>query len=150
MSVYAINKKVGYEYTVISTYDAGIVLFGYEVKSIKEGHIKLDGSYVSLRNNELWLIGAHISKYSKSGDLNNYDPQRNRKLLVKKREIAYLQGILAQKGLTLVPLRMYNVHNRIKLEFCVAKGKQKHDKRQTLKERDIKRDIDRAVKSFNH
>lgn len=146
MPTYAINKKAKFDFEILATFEAGIQLFGFEVKSIREGHINLKGAYLSIRDNELWLINAYVSQYSKAGTITDYDPERPRKLLVHRREIAHLQGKLAQKGLTLMPLKVYNSNNRIKISFGLAKGKKKHDKRETIKDRDVKRDIQRRIK----
>jgi SsrA-binding protein len=147
MATYAINKKARHDYEILRSFEAGIQLAGFEVKAIKEGNVHLKGAYVSLRNGELWLVNAYVGKYSKAGNLSDYDPERPRKLLVRKREIRFLADKLAQKGLTLVPISVYNKGNRIKVEFSLVRGKKKHDKRAAQKERDVNRKIQRTLKN---
>ena len=144
MPIIAKNKTAKREYKILETYEAGIVLSGQEVKSVKGGHIDLKGSYVALKKGELWLINAHIPPYKSAGRLENYDSKQDRKLLISKKERKSLIGLLQQKGLTLVPLSVYTKRNLIKVEFGVGKGKKKADKRQDIKERETKRRIQRA------
>lgn len=146
MSYYATNKKARFDYDILATFEAGIQLFGFEVKSIRNGQMNLKGAYVSLRNGELWLVNAYVKPYAKATLTSDYDPERPRRLLLHRREINHLQGKLAQKGLTLVPLNVYNSNNHVKLTFGLAQGKKKHDKRQTIKDRDVKRQIQRKLK----
>ena len=148
MKVLAVNKKAKFDYEFLETYQAGIVLFGHEVKAAKNGHINLKGSYISADNNELYLKKCTISAYKKASKLDDYDPQRNRKLLLHKRQIAHIIGKLQEKGLTIVPVKVYTSNNKLKVEFAVAKGKKKYDKRETIKQRDVKRRIDRTLKQY--
>lgn len=143
----AINKKAFYDYEILERYEAGLVLAGHEVKSIKTGHINLQGSYVIVKNNELYLINAHIPPYQAKNVPSDYDPYRNRKLLVHKSQIKNLIGKLKQKGLTLVPLSVYTKHGKIKLEIGLGRGKRKIDKRETIKKREVERKIERALKT---
>ena len=145
-----VNRQARHDYEILETYEAGLVLAGHEVKSIKQGNISLKGAYVTLKQSptpELYLTNAAVGAYAKAGPLPEYDPRRSRKLLVKKLEIKSLIGKLQTKGLTLVPLRVYTKRSRIKLEFGLARGKKKHDKKETLKRRDIERDIKRTLKN---
>jgi len=148
MKILAENKKAYFDYEFIEKYDAGLVLLGPEVRSIKLGRINLNASYVILRGNELYLINCNISPYQANNMPGNYDPERTRKLLVTGQEIKYLIGKLAQKGLTLVPIKVYTKKSKIKLEFGLAKSKRKVDKRQDLKNRDIQRDIRQTLKDY--
>ncbi|MEN8252257.1 MAG: SsrA-binding protein SmpB [Patescibacteria group bacterium] len=146
MSTFALNKKAKFDYEFIEKYEAGLVLHGHEVKSIKTGHISLKGAFVTIHNGELYLTNALIPLYKHAGNIKDYDPNRSRKLLVKKSEIRSLIGKKAQAGLTMVPIRVYNKRNLIKLEFALARGKSKHDKRSTIKKRDTDRSIARAMR----
>ncbi|MFZ5364939.1 MAG: SsrA-binding protein SmpB [Patescibacteria group bacterium] len=146
-----INKQAKFDYDILEKFEAGLVLTGPEVKSIKAGQINLKGSIVTIKHTpqtEVYLTNAHISKYKPAGSQPSYDPTASRKLLLHKKEISKLIGLLKQKGLTLIPLRVYTKHNRIKLEFCVAKGKKKYEKKKTIKEREAKRQIERAMKQY--
>ena len=150
MPTLAINKRVNYDYEIIEKYEAGLVLLGYEVKSIKTGHISLKGSYVTVKQGkdgklpELYLLNAHIPLYKCASTIKVYDPYRSRKLLVKKSEIKHLVGKKSEQGLTFVPLKIYTKRDLIKLEFGIGKGKKKHDKREDLK----KKDIDRTIRTL--
>ena len=146
MPVLAFNRRAKFDYEILDTYEAGLVLLGHEVKSVKNGRISLKGSFVTARQNpprlpELFLTNAHIAKYAKASTVEGYDPERPRKLLVKKSEISKLIGKKQTEGLTLVPLKIYTKHNLIKLEFALARGKKKHDKREAIKKRDVDRKI---------
>ena len=147
MTTLAINKRAKFDYEFIEKYEAGLVLFGHEVKSIKTGHISLKGAFVTIHNNELYLTNTLIPLYTHAGNIKDYDPNRSRKLLVKKSEIRTLIGKKTQAGLTMVPIRVYTKKNLIKLEFALARGKSKHDKRNTIKKRETDRNIARALKS---
>ena len=146
MKIFAENKKAYFNYQILEKFEAGIVLAGYEVKSIKSGRINLAGSYVIIKNEEAYLINASIPPYQPKNVPPEYDPSRQRKLLLKKKEIKYLIGKTRQKGLTLVPLKMYTKKREVKLEFGVAKGKKKADKRELIKKREVKREIRKALK----
>jgi len=152
MSILAENKKAYYNYEILEKFEAGIVLIGQEVKSIRLGRINLAGSYVVLkqspegRHPEVFLIGANIPPYQPKNAPTDYNPQRSRKLLLKKSEIKYLIGKVREKGLTLVPLRVYTKRKKIKLEFSIVKGKRKFDKREKIKKREIEKTIKREIK----
>jgi SsrA-binding protein len=140
-----VNRKARYEYEILQVFEAGIVLQGTEVKALREGKANLVDSYGLLKDNELWLIGAHISEYTQ-GNINNHDPIRTRKLLMNRSEIRKLIGKVKVKGLTLVPLRIYFKKGRVKVEIALAKGKKVHDKRETIAKRDFNRDQERKIK----
>jgi SsrA-binding protein len=129
----------------MQVYEAGIVLQGTEVKALRQGKANLVDSYGLLKDNELWLMGAHISEYTQ-GNINNHDPVRTRKLLMNRSEIRKLIGKVKEKGLTLVPLRIYFKKGRVKIEIALAKGKKVHDKRETIAKRDFNRDQERKIK----
>ena len=140
-----VNRKARYEYEILQVYEAGIVLQGTEVKALRQGKANLVDSYGLLKENELWLMGAHISEYTQ-GNINNHDPVRTRKLLMNRSEIRKLIGKVKEKGLTLVPLRIYFKKGRVKIEIALAKGKKVHDKRETIAKRDFNRDQERKIK----
>jgi SsrA-binding protein len=139
------NKKAYHEYHILETFEAGIELVGTEVKSIRAGQINLTDSYARVRNNELWLIGAHISPYEQ-GNIFNHDPLRERKLLMHSREIVKIRRSIEEKGLTLIPVGVYFKHGRAKVELGIGKGKKLYDKREDNATRDAKREMDRARK----
>ncbi|MDB5188563.1 MAG: SsrA-binding protein SsrA-binding protein [Candidatus Nomurabacteria bacterium] len=143
---YLRNKKAGLNYTLEETIEAGIQLLGTEVKSVKAQHGSLNGSHVAIINDELVLLGSHIPAWQEKNASSAYDPYRTRTLLVKKKELLELTKILKTKGLTIVPISLYNKGPLIKLTIAVAKGKKTVDKRNTLKERADKRDMDRIIK----
>ncbi|HNU96777.1 MAG TPA: SsrA-binding protein SmpB [Candidatus Portnoybacteria bacterium] len=147
MKVLTENRKSTYNYEILETYEAGLALYGFEVKAIKTGHISLKGSFVTLKNKELFLTNALIPPYQPKNTPVDYDQSRARKLLLKKSEISTLIGKLKIKGLTLIPIRLYTKKNRIKLEFGIAKGKRKIDKRISIKKRDIERELGRKLKN---
>ena len=145
--VLAENKKAYFDYTILEKFEAGIALLGTEVKSIRAGHMGLKSSYVVIDNNgQVSLIGANISPWQPKNAPQDYRSDRSRKLLLRKREIDYLIGKSHQKGLTFVPLHVYNKKGKIKLEFGIGKGKRQFDKRESIKERETKREIERALK----
>ncbi len=146
MSTLAVNKKAQYNYQILEKFKAGIVLLGQEVKSIKAGRINLQGSFVILKNNELFLIGAFVPAYQPKNAPKDYDPQKSRKLLLTKNEIKKIIGKSKQKGLTMVPLLVYTERGKIKLEFAIVKGKRKFDKREGIKRREIEREIEKTIK----
>jgi len=146
MRVLAENKKAYFNYQILEKFEAGISLIGQEVKSIKSGRMNLAGSYVVLKGEEVYLIGANIPPYQPKNAPPDYNPERSRKLLLKKSEIKYLIGKVRQKGLTLVPLKVYTKRGKIKLEFGVAKGKKKFDKRELIKKREFEREKERFLK----
>ena len=147
MNIYAENRKAHFDYEIIEKYEAGLVLQGHEVKSIKGGHINLNGSYVVFRVNEAYLIGAKIPPYQPKNTPVDYNPEQQRKLLLNKKEIDYLLGKSNERGFSLIPLKVFDKNGRIKLEFGIAKGKKKYNKKETIKKRDIERQIQRELGS---
>lgn len=147
MKVLAQNKKAYFKYEVLEKFEAGMVLTGQEVKSIKSGRINLAASYVVIKNEEVFLIGSNVPAYQPKNAPSDYNPGRFRKLLLKKSEIKHLIGKSKQKGLTLVPLKVYSRKGRIKIEFAIVKGKKKVDKRELIKKREIEKEIRRELKS---
>ena len=145
IKVVAQNKKARHDYFIEMTLEAGIVLSGTEVKSIRLGKVNLKDSYATIDNGEVILSGMHISPYEQ-GNIFNKEPMRERKLLLHRFEINKLIGLTQQKGLTLVPLQLYFKHGKVKIELGVAKGKKLYDKRDDIAERDAKREIDRRLK----
>lgn len=139
------NSKAFHDYFVEDRFEAGMVLAGTEVKSIRQGAVNLKDSFCQVKDGELWLHGLHISPYEK-GNIFNKDPRRTRKLLMHRREILRLQSSVQRDGLTLVPLSLYFKDSKVKVELGLCKGKKLYDKRATAAERDSKRDIDRAMK----
>ena len=144
--IVAQNKKARHDYFVLETYEAGIELFGTEVKSIRKGKINLKDSWCSINEGEIFVNGMHISHYE-HGNVFNRDPMRVRRLLMHKREINRLLGVTKQQGLTLIPLSVYFLKGRAKLEVGLCKGKKNYDKRETLAKRDAQRDMERAAKN---
>ena len=142
------NKKAYHEYNILDKYEAGIELFGTEVKSIRQGSINLKDSFCAIRNGELFAHGMHISPYEK-GNIFNRDPMRPKRLLMHKSEINRLYSRIKQEGLTLIPLSAYFKSSRVKLEIGLARGKKLHDKRDTIAERITNRDIQRKMKEKN-
>jgi SsrA-binding protein len=140
------NRQARHLYEILETYEAGIQLTGTEVKSIRAGKVNLRDGYALIRNGEAWLINVHISPYEASGEYFNHDPRRTRKLLLNRREINKLIGQVEQKGLTLVPLKIYFKGSYIKVAIGLAKGKKLHDKREDLKRRQDQREMARAMK----
>jgi len=146
MATFSENKKAYFNYEILERFEAGMVLNGQEVKSIKSGRINLAGSYVVIQDGEPRLVGSNIPAYQPKNAPSDYDQQRSRKLLLNKKEIGYLIGKTKERGLTLVPLKVYTKNRRLKLEFGLAKGKKKFDKRETIKKREDERDIERTLK----
>ena len=140
------NRKARYLYEILETYEAGLQLTGTEVKSIRAGKVNLTDGYALIRRGEALLLNVHISAYDRSGPYFNHEPRRSRKLLLHSKEISKLIGKIEQKGLTLIPLKMYIKGNWIKISLGLAKGKKLHDKRESLKQRQDKRDMARAMK----
>ncbi|MFA5083825.1 MAG: SsrA-binding protein SmpB [Candidatus Paceibacterota bacterium] len=135
------NKRAYFDYKILEAYEAGIELRGFEVKAIKTGHINLAGSYAIIKNNQLWLLNADIPAYQPKNTPLNYDSKRTRRLLLKTSEINNLSGKTREKGLTLVPLKVYTKNRRIKIEIGLAKSKKEFDKRETIKKREVQRQI---------
>ncbi|NJL85541.1 MAG: SsrA-binding protein SmpB [Leptolyngbyaceae cyanobacterium SM1_1_3] len=140
------NRQARYLYEILETYEAGVQLVGTEVKSIREGKVNLRDGYGLIQDEEAWLLNVHISPHSMTNQTYNHDPRRNRKLLLHKQEIRKLIGQTEQKGLTLVPLKMYLKEGRVKVLLGLARGKKLHDKRESLKRKQEKREIERALK----
>ena len=140
------NRRARHDYEILETVEAGLVLRGTEVKSLRDGLVNFKDSYASVRNGEGWLLGCHINPYSHGTDA-NHDPERDRKLLLHKREIARLSGKISERGLTLVPLRLYFKDGRAKVELGLARGKKLHDKRATLREREVRREMDKDARA---
>lgn len=145
--VVAENRRARHDYHIEETYEAGIALTGTEIKSVRAGRLNLRGSYARVINDEILLCDAHISPYEQAGKYLNHNPTRQRRLLLHRREIKRLTGLLRQKGLTLVPLRVYFKGRYAKLELGVARGKKLYDKREDIAKREAQRDMDRALKS---
>lgn len=146
-STFAQNRQATFLYSLETEYEAGIVLQGWEVVSIRQGQANLSNSYVHIRNGEAWLIGCHVAPLKTCSDPNP-DPQRDKKLLLNRRELNKLIGATAQKGMSIVALRLYLKKGNIKVAIALAKGKKAHDKRHAIKERDINRDQQRSLKDF--
>jgi len=146
MKPLAENKKAYFNYEILDRFQAGISLIGQEVKSIKSGRINLAGSFVVLRGEEAYLVGANVPAYQPKNAPRDYDPERSKKLLLRKAEIKKLIGKCKERGLTLVPLRVYAIKGRIKIEFGVAKGRKKIDKRELIRKRETEREIEKQLK----
>lgn len=142
------NRQARHLYEILDIYEAGIQLKGTEIKSIREGKVNLRDGYALIRNGEAWLLNVHISPYQGSGEYFNHEPRRTRKLLLHRKEISKLIGQVEQKGLTLVPLKMYFKGGWVKVSLGLGKGKKLHDKRETLKRRQDEREMARAMKRF--
>jgi SsrA-binding protein len=145
IKVLSVNRKARYNYSVQEAFECGIELVGTEVKSMKEGRFSYADAFATVENGELWLVDFHISPYS-HGNIFNHDPMRRRRLLVHKKEIRRLRRVVDEKGLTLVPMRFYLKRGLVKCELAIAKGKKLFDKREDIKRRDIRREIERDFK----
>jgi SsrA-binding protein len=141
------NRQARFEYSILDSLEAGIALTGTEIKSVRAGKVNLRDAYARIDDGEVWLVGMHISPYEQAGTYFQHDPVRRRKLLLHKRQIARLQADVGQKGLTLVPLRLYLKGGRAKIELGLAKGKKLYDKRDSMAERDSRRDVERALRA---
>ena len=139
------NRKAFHDYSITETLEAGLALHGSEIKSIRAGRVNLRDSYVAFRDGEAWLIGTHIAGYNEASYL-DHDPVRDRKLLLHRREIQRLRAQVEQRGYTVVPTRLYLKNNRAKVEIGLAKGKHTYDKRESLRDRDTEREIEREIK----
>ncbi len=146
MKTIARNKEAFYNYQIIEKFEAGISLKGQEVKSIRTGKFSFKGSYVFVRNNEVFLVNCNIPAYQPANSSPDYNPYRERKLLLNKKEIKYLIGKTQEKGLTLVPLSVYTKKSKLKLEIALVKGKRKIDKREDIRKKDTEREIRRTLK----
>ncbi|MEM8779572.1 MAG: SsrA-binding protein SmpB [Cyanobacteria bacterium P01_G01_bin.49] len=142
------NRKARFLYEIMETYEAGIELVGTEVKSIRAGKVNLTDGYAFIKNGEVWLTNVHISPYQGSSQYFNHDPRRGRKLLLHRKQINQLIGKIEQKGLTLVPLKMYLKGSWVKVSVGLGKGKKLHDKRETVKRRQDQREMSRAMKRY--
>jgi len=154
MSILATNKRANFDYEISETFEAGLVLFGHEVKSIKSSHISLKGAFITISKTaknlpELYLANSYVSPYKYAGKLKDYKPDRPRKLLLSKKEINYLIGKKKEQGLTLIPTKIYTKKGLIKLEFGVGRGKRKYEKREDIKNRDIDRELKTLAKTRN-
>jgi len=147
MTTLAYNKRANFDYEILEKYEAGLMLTGQEVKSVRTGHISLKGSFVTIKGNEMFLTNATIPPYAPAGEIKSYDPTRPRKLLLKRSEIASLIGKSRMLGLTMVPLRVYTRKRFLKLEFGLGKGKKEFDKRTKIQKRESERDIRRLIKN---
>jgi SsrA-binding protein len=144
VKVVASNRRARRNYTIVETVEAGLALLGSEVKSLREGRLDLKDSYGAVRSGEMYLVGAYLAPYEFARD-GGHDPERERKLLLHRREIDRIAGQIAEKGLTLVPLQVYFKDGKAKVELGLAKGKTTYDKRESIKERDHDREMDRAA-----
>jgi SsrA-binding protein len=140
------NRRARHEYHLLERFEAGLVLTGTEVKSLRDGRASLQQAYADVRDGEAWLVGAHISVYEQ-GNLANHDPDRDRKLLLHKKELSSLVGKVSQRGLTIIPTKLYFKNGRAKVELALARGKEGRDKRRDLARREADRDMERALKS---
>ena len=143
-----VNRKAYHDYHIEDSYEAGLVLTGTEIKSIRMGRVNLRDAYARAENGEMWLEGAHIAHYP-GGNRFNHEPKRRRKLLLHRKEINELSGAVMRKGLTVVPLKMYLKNGIAKVELGIARGKRAYDKRETIAQRDAQRDMDRALSQRN-
>lgn len=143
--IVTVNRKARRDYDILESIEAGMALRGTEVKSLREGKVNLKDSYAMVRSGEVFLVNAHISPYS-HGNVQNHEPLRDRKLLLHKAEIKRLTGKTQEKGLTLIPLKVYFERGRAKVELALARGKREYDKRETIKRRDLQREIERELK----
>lgn len=147
MKPYVANTKAGFGYEILDTYEAGLQLLGHEVKSLRLGHASIGEAFIIIDNNELFLVKAYIAPYQVKNTPGTHDPYRKRKLLIKKKEYEQITQRKLEAGLTLIPLSLYDRNGFLKLQFALARGKKKHDKRNTIKDRDAKREMGRLMKS---
>lgn len=144
--ILAENKRGLFDYDILEKFEAGLVLQGYEVKSVKNGGVQLKGSYVTFHNGRAYITNMHISAYKPAGPLPDYNPTASRHLLLRKKQIRYLRGKSEEKGLTIIPTKVYTKNRLVKVEVAVARGRKTFDKREVIKKREIKREIERAKK----
>ena len=147
--VIATNRKAWHEYHILEKYEGGMVLYGSEVKAIREGKANIKEAYIRFIDNELFTVGMHIGKYSNEG-YSTHSPMRDRKLLLHRKELLKLRKMVDEKGKTLIPLSLYLKGGRVKIEFGLAQGKKMWDKRKTKMDKDVKRQVDRAMKNYNN
>ncbi len=145
VKVVASNRRARHDYEIVEVFEAGIVLLGSEVKSLRDGRANLKDSFAHVKDGEVWLVGAYIGPYSFSRE-GGHDPERTRKLLLNRREIDQISGKIAEKGLTLIPLRLYFKEGKVKVEIALARGRRTVDKREAIKEREQRREMERAVR----
>ena len=143
----SVNRRAHFDYTILQTYEAGLVLAGFEVKAAKAGSVSLAGSFVVIKNEEAILINTTISPYQPNNTPADYDPERSRRLLLHRSELKELIGKTSQSGLTMIPLKVYDVRNRVKILIGLARHKKSGDKRETIKKRDAQKEISRALKN---
>lgn len=148
MKPYVTHKRARFDYEILDTYEAGISLLGTEVKAIRSGQGKLEGGHVIVRGGEAFLVGISIPAFQKTNAPTDYDPERPRKLLLSQKEIAELSQKSEKEGLTVIPIKLYNKNRKLKLEIAIGRGKKKADKRQSIKARDTKRDLERELKQI--
>ena len=149
IKVIASNRKAWHEYHILEKYEGGMVLYGSEVKAIREGKANIKEAYIRFIDNELFTVGMHIGKYSNEG-YSTHSPVRDRKLLLHKKELLKLRKMVDEKGKTLIPLSLYLKGGRVKVEFGLAQGKKMWDKRKSKMDKDVKRQVDRAMKNYNN
>lgn len=140
-----LNRKARYEYAVIEEFTAGMVLFGSEVKSIRSGNVTLSESFIFIKDGEVWIKNMHVAKYKQCHKLEVHDESRDKKLLLNKKEIERISNKVIDKGITIIPLGIFISNNKLKIKIAVAKGKKNWDKRETIKERDLKRELQRSL-----
>ena len=148
MKVFAENRKARFDYEILETFEAGLVLTGTEVKSIREGRVSLKDAYVDVRDGELYLVNMYVAPYPMAAEMFQHDPERPRKLLLHRYEINRIIGKLSQRGLTAVPLKLYARGPWIKAEIALVRGKRKYEKRESIKRRELEREIERARKRY--
>jgi SsrA-binding protein len=141
------NKRATFDYSIMETMEAGLELFGYEVKSLRAGQGSLKGARVVARGGEAYLVGATIPAFQPANAPKSYDAERTRRLLLNKKQIAHVLSAESERGLTIIPISVYNKGRNLKLEIAIARGKKAHDKRQSIQERDVKRSIDRTLRT---
>ena len=146
MTDLAVNRRASFDYEILETYEAGIALFGFEVKAVKVGRMSLAGTFAVIRGNEAWLLNAAIPPYQPQNTPASYDPSRSRRLLLHKSQIKEMIGTVSQKGLTIVPLKVYSKRGRVKVLIGLARHKKKADKREVIKRREDRREIERTLK----
>lgn len=142
----SINPRARFDYEIIETFEAGLVLLGHEVKSVRQGQMSLKGAYAAIRGNEVWLLSGRIAPYAKAGPLPGYEPTRSRKLLLKKEEVKKLIGRLQTERLTLIPLRVYAKGRHLKIELGLGKGKKKYEKKEAIKKQAVEREMAQAMR----
>ncbi len=144
--VVAVNRRARFEYEILAEFEAGVALTGSEIKSVRHHHVQLQGAYARFKDGELWLQDAHIAPYPQAG-YQQHDPTRDRKLLLHKKELNKIAELLSEKGRTAVPLSLYLKRGKAKVELGIVRGRKKYDKRQAIRERETKRDMERAVRA---